>query len=189
MAAPSGQRTVSRTPPAICSCLSSVSVTISRLETRTSIRCVGCGAGAVSSGTLSFRFCSASPRTAPASTTVPSTLRRSPSESEARAGAGAGCGSISAHQAPSRHHRVARGNQATRWARMAATQHRTATGARATNTNPGRSQTQCVTAIPAAKSHAAWNRGAALRPEDGCPEVGDSDCIGPDKLKELWGPA
>src|SRR5450631_2365826 len=127
--------------------------------------------------------------TAPESTTVPSILRRSPSESEARAGAGAGCGSIRAHQAPRRHHKVARGSQAIRWARRTAKPHKTVTGAIAANTNPGRSQTQCVTAIPTAKSHAAWNSGAALRPAEGCPEVWDSDCIGPDNLKELLGPA
>ena len=114
VAHPQGQRTVSRTPPVTGACASLWSSTTSRVATRTSIRCDGAAAEA------SSIFCSSSVRTGPASTTVPSTVRNSPSESATSSGAGAGCGCISPHHAPSRTHKTASGSHTIRCARHAA---------------------------------------------------------------------
>jgi hypothetical protein len=149
---------------------------------------------------LSTRFCSISPRIGPALTTVPSIVRSRPSESAASSGAGAGCCSISAHHAPSRHHRTASGSHAMRSARSAARPQSTATSAIDTSNRLGRSQSQWVAVIPAANSHAAWNSGTAPRPafrfalrpagaglSRVCPEVEGSACIAAESWKATMG--
>ena len=164
--ATAGQRTVRRISPVTGSCASSVSVTTSRLVALSSRvwlgRCAYC-ADRVPARRLQARhrarlrvgLSSASLRTAPVSTMVPSTVRRRPSEREAIAAAGAGWGCMSAHHAPSRTQRRPSGTKTMRWARNAATTESTATSARAKRTRLGRSQSQCTIVIPTANSHAA----------------------------------
>ncbi len=87
---PASERSGARRPSTgVCS--STASVTTSRLETRRSMRCEGCCCGfggawcgrCSRSGSARFH-----PASAPALTTVPSTVRSRPSESEASVGRG-----------------------------------------------------------------------------------------------------
>ena len=179
-----GQRTVRRTPPETGTCISTVSVTSSMLDTRRSMRCVSCCAGTARTGPSGMPgFGSAvSTRTGPASTAVPSTVRRRSSDIRASSGAGAGRGCIQAHQAPSRHHRTPSGSQATRCALNAARQASPAARSSAISTQLGGIQNQCAATMPTAKSHAAWNRGmgpGAARNETPLArsEVGESACM------------
>jgi hypothetical protein len=74
-----------------------------------------------------------------------------------------------------------------RCARKAASAQSAATGARAIRIKLGRSQSHCVAAIPAAKSHAAWKSGMALTALaarlEGLTEVEISACIAVDERK------
>ncbi len=79
-----------------------------------------------------------------------------------------------------------------RCARKAARQQRAATRAIATSTTLGASQSQRVAAMPAAKSHAAWKSGTALRPAEAglsrlSAEAVGSACMRLKSGKVLWG--
>ena len=80
-------------------------------------------------------------------------------------------------------------SQSTRWARKAATEHRTAIAVSATSTRLGRSHSHLVAAIPRAKSQVAWKIGiapsGAPEPEGSRPlaaraEVGPAASVTPD---------
>jgi hypothetical protein len=133
-------------------CASSASVTTSRLETRRSIRCEGCcWLAAAAARPDSARFAAHRPGI---DDRAFDGAEQAVGERGQR-GRGRRVRLHPAHHAPSSSHSTASGSQAMRCARKAATPHSTAT--RPAQPAPGwaAAREQWVTAIPAAKSHAA----------------------------------
>ena len=111
----------------------------------------------------SSTFSTASVRTGAASVTVPSTVRNSPSDKRperARALDVAPSPRTTRQQKPQ--HRQRQPHNALR--AKAAMQHNTAMGGNAISTSSAAARPACMSAIPAANSHAAWKSGTALRP-------------------------